>query len=117
VHQLELSQEEVTVPEKSEPIDIDKLVPGKWYKFVPHHECVIHIVVDRKIALESSPSLGIFLLSNEIFVDQLDFDRVWMVKCIVGEQVGFLIVGSAFLGVPKNGDATSGTFYDLDEDE
>lgn len=98
--------------QKPKPLYFNELQPGVWYRFAPFSGFCAHLVVDQKIVLQAN-SLNVFVLSNEIHVTKVNFDRVGMVKCIVGEQVGFLVVMTPL----EVGEALGpiGNFYQMDE--
>lgn len=115
--------------EKSEPIDIDKLVPGKWYRFVPLPVRRVQLAVNARtedgysLRIEYGNSGGpidIFLLSTKFHKAQVHGERgvntVRMLECIAGETVGFLVVSDPYNPLcefPK----FNGAFYSLNEDE
>lgn len=115
--------------EKSEPIDIDKLVPGKWYRFVPVIGRCAQFVVNSRTkggySLRIEPSklgepIDIFLLSTKFHKVRVHSENgantARMLESIAGETVGFLIVSDPYNPLcefPK----FNGVFSHLNEDE
>lgn len=129
MHQLELSQEEVTVSEESNLVEHEDLVPGKWYRFVPLPVRRVQLAVNARtkggysLRIEYGNSGGpvdVFLLSTKFHKAQVHGEHgvntVRMVECIVGEAVVFLVVSDPYNPLcefPR----FNGVFCHLNEDE
>jgi hypothetical protein len=118
VYQFELSQEEVVMSEELKMVESETLATGKWYRFVRHADYFIQFVLDLKLTARNDPYVDVFLLSSDIErAGYGDGSFIFhMVKCVIGERVGFLVISNVYDPVtefPKS----IGTFYHLSEDE